>query len=223
MSPKFEQPEIPGRDYRLIEIPDDVARRMERDFLDDGDSGHPLDWCGDRSFPPLVAERFREFAVSLADSPVENLLILDHTGGFVHEAAGNDDSVPFPVSSRLRGSFTIHNHPEGTPPSAKDLEHLVHHRFGFVRVVTPFSRIFDVANGKGEFDLTEFVFALRFVDETSWAIAEESIRKHGLQISDIERFARRQHAVLMEMARNEYLCYSRRTWTNVPESKEKGE
>lgn len=217
MPPKFEQPEIPGRDHRSMEVPEDVARRMEHDFLNDGDSEYPTDWFEDAICPQVVVDRFRDFAESYAGSPVENLLVLDRSGGSLHRARGEVGSVPFPVSPSLRGAFAIHNHPEGTPPSVTDLEHLVQFRFGMVRVVTPSRWIFDVASGRSCHSLPDFVFALRSADETSWAIAEECIRKHGLRISDIERFARRQHAVLMEMARRSYLCYSRRKWMSAPE------
>lgn len=221
MSPKFEQPELPGRNHHSVEIPDDVAERMEHDYFDDGDSEFPPGWLSDIGIPDPVAQSFGEFAELFADSEVENLLVLDRSGGILHRARGKVDSVPFPDSSYLEGTFAVHNHPKGTPPSAMDLELLFLYRFGLVRVITPSRWQFDVAisnQGKG---LADFIFTLRSKDDASWAVAEECIRRQGLEISDTERFTRRQHALLMEMARLEFVCYSRRRWTNNPASSEK--
>jgi len=102
-----------------------------------------------------------------------------------------------------------------------DVQHLVVHKFGLVRVITPLGRQFDLACGNRDRGLGDFSLTLRALDEQSWAVAEGCIREHGLRIRDADRFSRRQHAILMELARRDYLCYSRQRWTNSPVSSEK--
>jgi len=69
----------------------------------------------------------------------EHLIIVDRDGTVVYEAAGGADSVQFPRPV-ARGRIVLHNHPNGSSFSRKDVQELFLSRALEFRLVTPAHR-----------------------------------------------------------------------------------
>lgn len=204
-------PEIPDRDHQWSEIEPELFGSMSDQFMDamEGET-IPRKGCFG-SLPGSVLDSMELEIARIAGYPVERLVFFDHDGSIVEEIEGTKDMVRFEFSPKIFRRACIHNHPNGTPPSKGDVLTMAANEIPLTCVVTRSGHRFDIGPGPQR-SFSELSFTYDYLDRTSWGVAEHCIRTGGLNLSDKERYFRRQTALLHELAERGLLCYGHKRW-----------
>lgn len=202
---EFKQPELTGQGGYPVFVPDDLKARMLADI------GH-LDTAGG-GFAPLAGlteaakERVASFRESIRNRAREHVRVFDPEGNERYRASGEPDRVRVDIST-LPGNVAIHNHPNGTPPSLRDILIASKGRPLEIQVVTG-SHTYSVrpldSMTRGE---TNALW--NYLDEISYAVGQDWKRSQDAGMSDYEVAARRLHALMMELARRGAFFYVRK-------------
>jgi len=204
-------PEIPNRDHQWSEIDSPLFDSMSEQFLTALERQTvPQAGCFD-FLPSLMLKAMESETERIVGYPVEHLVFFDDDGNVVEEVEGSDDMVRFEFGPGVFRKACVHNHPKGSPPSKQDVFLMAAYAIPLVRVVTNSGFLFDIGPGN-EKSFSTLKLEYERLDSVSWGVAEDCIRARGLIFSEEERFFRRQHALLYELAQRGLLCYGHRKW-----------
>ncbi len=198
----FNQPELTGPSGIPVFVPEDLALRMlsDIDHLEAGGGGfEPLEGLSG-SAKSLV----KSFGDVIRDLPREHVRVFDPEGNERYRNSGTPDTVPIDLGS-LPGNVAIHNHPNGTPPSLKDILVAMEGQALEIQVVSSL-HTFSI-RPKESVRRGEVATLWNHLNEMSYAVGQDWKRSQTSNTPDDEVAGRRLHALLMGLARKGTILY----------------
>lgn len=201
---EFRQPELTGPRGIPVFVPEDIKARMlaDMDHLGAGGGGFtPLEGLSE-SAQKVV----KSFGNSIRDNIREHVRVFDPVGNEKYRKIGDLDNVPVDLGS-LPGNVAIHNHPNGTPPSLKDILVAMEGQALEIEVVTS-AHTFSLRAVDGAVR-GNVVLQWGHLNEMSHAVGQEWRRSKADETTERDIGQRRLHALLMELARQGMILYIR--------------
>lgn len=200
---ELRQPTVSGPDGEPVEVAEDLAKRMVDAFTSaqNHNSGFvPLDIMTDQG-----REIVRSAEQEIRNKAREHVRVFSPDGLLLDSQAGEVNKVSVNTAT-LAGNILTHNHPEGTPPSFKDVLEMIRYDMGELRVV---GEDYTFAARPNGVSAPSMYIEWEHLQRVAHALFEDQI-KRGAEDGAASTTASITHAVLTELAARGIIKYDRR-------------